>query len=404
VLPAAASGLDLGKLLKPSLGDAAPAVEQQIAARQFKDSDGSRPEDKLESGDILIYPKVQEPGSLVMPPAWDRAMQGFGHASIVARENGRLFHLDSPQIHACDADFRGNFPYIVLRPRKQTIGAIPASPEKFKGAVDRLASNMRARGFEYDAEFKDSVMRMNPEERAKLRARIAAPSLPEGPELKTQILGPSRPPTPVPAMYCSAVPVTIYALLGVMPTNSISASDLMKTGLQGQEVSGKSKAEAAREISHGILAMFKTNHEQSAEWLAISIKNGAIPAGAKLVQTEADIERHKKLAQQIEHSEEKLASMLSQAMGEKGSVKEKIEFSAAGLRTIVRPVDFLKDAASGNGHFEIAGYYDGGMDSTCATAPQIIPAGVDLPADMPPPPALTVNPQPDGEATDSAQH
>ena len=353
-----------------ALGADAPKVLSQMQSHQFRDTDGSRPEDQLRSGDVAVYfntpdKPVELPPDLPPPPVrpevYERALQGFGHAALVAKDDQQKpYHLDSPMLLACNHDFRGERPYIVLRPR-----AAVTKNKRFAANMDLLAKKFNQIGYQYDANFNTDIMSMSPAQRSELHAKIVNWTPKSGSKPK------------IPDMYCSELVTTIYQMLGVPPTTDISGGDLLDRGFKKDLDAGKSKEDIARDSAHEIIAYFKTGYEYQlySKKSLLDPDNSDLLHDGDAAKLARDVEQTQILVKQLEANESLLRDLLRSRLGlcaqnapQTSAIENTLKAMAyyfANQKRIVRPADLLRETLSKDGSFEIAGYYAGDMASTC---------------------------------------
>jgi hypothetical protein len=338
----------------------------------------SSPEEQLLPGDVLVYPfKNPGPGEDGLPrgpeepPAYRAALEGFGHAGIVARnEKGKLYHLDAPLPPPwLRREFQGKDTYYVVRPK------LPKgmTREAFEKQVNETTAVFRELGFEYDALMQMDFL--DPAQVKKMKAIVdkgcPAPSAFHGP--------PSG--SPLPNQFCSELTQTILVLSGATPAKATTADKLMELALK--KVRSETKAlgtdspELEKEIEKAVdsvIRMFagpteeiQKNFDRALAEVDEGLKHAkeGSPERAELERAKQEIEADQKAFRAEQLRWEMGRTLLLQLARQK---LKSPDFDPLGVmkRPVVRPVDILRDALSGDSsRYELVGYYPGHLPATC---------------------------------------
>jgi len=351
------------------------------------------PEKQLRPGDIIIYPDKPPKqkggggpaapedgeadsglpgGPLLNLAPYKAALQGFGHAAVVARsEKGELYHLDSPWTGPEPlTEFRGGQAYFVVRPKAPE----GVSREAFEKRVSDISNLIRRTGFDYDALMRPSFL--DEATMANLRKAGGECTAKKG---------------DIPPQYCSGLTQTVLILAGAGPARGTRMEKLLdlaiekiRTGENGRELDGKELETAATKAVNDTLDMFfgdPAEMEKALKEMEAAAKAEQDPG--KKQRIERDIEDIKREIDAAKSGQlmRGLARTLLQA-----TVMAKLRDPEARLpkavddrlkSKVIRPIDILSEGLGG-GRFEFAGYYPGNLESCVA------PRDGGPPEDLPP--------------------
>jgi hypothetical protein len=268
-------------------------------------------------------------------------------------------------------------------------------------------------GYDYNSGFKTHILSWNAARRAKFL---------------TQIMNwndaSSKQPPKIPDLYCSELPVTIDALLGMNPQKLVTGDQLLEAGLNAELRAGKTPEQIARTVPAQIIANFRSDYDDAHTSLLSSLADAKVrraPA-ATLLSLQHDLAADESMIQKMNLSERILERVIRAklnlpattgdssspevASGKTGGLGEPLGHLLRlgdGLKSwvgsllfrrylsqpIVRPVDLVRASLDSDpgANFDVVGYYPGDMANTCsysdgqadtsadaASAPQTAPA------------------------------
>ncbi len=345
------------------------------------------PAKQILPGDVLVYPfknqeQPAEPGSpnrdladepppRIEPDAYKAALEGYGHAGIVARdEDGELYHLDAPLPPPfVRGEFQGKDHYYVVRPKLP-----PGVPrEEFEKRVNDSVTVFKRLGFEYDALMQMDFL--NKGDLDKLKAIVAkgAPE-PQG--------RPDTQNSPIPAQFCSELVQTILVLSGAEAARGVNASrlfslalDKVKEEMKGKDASSPEGKAAIQKAVDDIITMFagpldtfeanmKRNLKEVEDELVFATKENDTNAIESLKEAKEDIRLAiSRLGKERTRWEQ--ARLLLGQVALLRAQNPNLDPLGVMKRPIVRPIDILREAQRGDGNYEVVGYYPGHLPQSC---------------------------------------